>query len=283
MNSTYNNPVGVDLHARVQSLKAEGAQFAIATVVRTVSVTAAKPGAKAIIDDKGDIVDGWIGGGCAKHAVIKAAVQSIHDGEPKLVSLAPEELLKEMGLAAGEEENGVLAAKNMCPSKGSMEIFIEPILCEPELLIIGASPVAKMLASLAPAFSFNVLCSCTNLDEWEVADNDKRISVVDFQQLSDAHTHRYVVVATQGSGDITALEKAMQLESRFVSFVGSGRKTDNLKQKLQSKNFPEEKIVNIKGPAGIDIGGVTPQEIALSILAELVAIRRTSTIPELTD
>ena len=97
-----------DVTATAQAMKANGNQFAVATVVRTVSITAAKPGAKAIINADGEIVEGWIGGGCARSAVLKAAIKSITDGEPRLVSIQPEELLREQGLTAGAEQDGVL-------------------------------------------------------------------------------------------------------------------------------------------------------------------------------
>lgn len=277
MNKTEPQAMAFDIEARVQSMRAEGDQFAIATVVRTISVTAAKPGAKAIINSAGEIVDGWIGGGCARSAVIKAAVQSLSDGEPKLVSLQPEEFLKEQGLVAGEEANGVLAARNMCPSRGSMDIFIEPILCEPELLILGASPVARMLASLAKPFGFNLKCACEDPSILEGIDCE----VVDYDALANRHDHRYIVVATQGSGDAVALKIALALESKLVSFVGSKRKTHHLKTQLRASDLSESKVDSIKGPAGLDIGGITPQEIALSILAELVALRRTHSIPSI--
>ncbi len=253
-------------------MKEVGSQFAVATVVRTVSVTAAKPGAKAIINAEGEIVDGWIGGGCARHAVVKAAVKSITDGEPRLVSLKPEELLNENGLTAGEESNGVLTASNMCPSQGSMDIFVEPILSDPQLLILGASPVAKHLAALAGPFAFNLTCACEDLSQWE----DTRIVATGYEALSVSHDHRYIVVATQGSGDASALKRALSLESRYISFVGSPRKTNHLKKELRALELSQERIDSIKGPAGIDIGAVTPQEIALSILTEIVALRRRS-------
>lgn len=277
MNNAHINPMAFDIEETVQSMRAEGDQFAIATVVRTISVTAAKPGAKAIINSSGEIVEGWIGGGCAKGAVVKAAVQALNDGEPKLVSLKPEEFLKENGLIAGEEIDGVLAARNMCPSRGSMDIFVEPILCEPALLILGVSPVARMLASLAQSFAFKVSWACAEPGKFSDSANE----LTHFDDLRVAHEHRYVVVATQGSGDAAALEKALSLQSRLVSFVGSRRKTQHLKDKLSASGFPEEKVNAIKGPAGLDIGGITPQEIALSILAELVAYRRTQSIPVL--
>lgn len=277
MNNTESNAMAFDIEARVQSMRAEGDQFAIATVVRTISVTAAKPGAKAIINSAGEIVDGWIGGGCARSAVIKAAVQSLSDGEPKLVSLKPEEFLKEQGLVAGEEADGVLAARNMCPSRGSMDIFIEPILCEPELLILGASPVARMLVSLAKPFAFNLKVACEDPSKLEGIGCE----VVDYDSLTNTHDHRYIVVATQGSGDAVALKKALTLQSRLVSFVGSKRKTQHLKDQLRTSDLSNDQVDLIKGPAGLDIGGITPQEIALSILAELVALRRTQSMPSI--
>lgn len=260
----------------MQTMKDGGDRFAVATVVRTVSVTAAKPGAKAIINAQGEIVDGWIGGGCARSAVVKAAKKSIEEGEPKLVSLQPEELLQENGLTAGEENDGVLAANNMCPSRGSMEIFIEPVLCEPELLILGTSPVARVLASMAKPFSFKLTCACEDPALW----GDTETEAMAYADLPVAHANRFIVVSTQGSGDVIALQKALSIDSDFVSFVGSPRKMEHLKDKLRALDVPEQKITSIKGPAGLDIGGVTPQEIALSILAELVALRRRASAPE---
>ena len=141
---------------RAAERQAKGEAFALATVVRTVSVTAAKAGAKALIGPDGVIEEGWIGGGCARAAVVKAAKQCLVDGRSRLVSIAPKEGLDELGVAPGEDKNGVLFAKNSCPSQGTMDIFVEPVLPKPRLLILGASPVAVALASLAPTFGFAV-------------------------------------------------------------------------------------------------------------------------------
>ena len=140
-----------DIHHLISSLKAQGEPFAIATVVRTVSVTAAKAGAKAVIDKQGNITDGWIGGGCAKSAVMKAAREAIECGEPRLVSLLPQDLLKEV-----KEAEGVNIAANMCPSQGTMDIFVEPVLPAANLLVLGDSPVAIALEEIAARFGFSV-------------------------------------------------------------------------------------------------------------------------------
>src|SRR6202020_2649265 len=134
--------------------QAQGQTFALAAVVRTVSVTAAKAGAKALIAPDGSIEEGWIGGGCARAAVVKAARPCMADGRSRLVSIAPKDALIELGAAAGEERGGVFYAKNSCPSQGTMDVFVEPVLPSPRLLILGAWAVA--LARLAPSMGFAV-------------------------------------------------------------------------------------------------------------------------------
>jgi len=125
----------------MHEMKSQGHAFAVATVVKTVSVTAAKPGAKAIVDENGTIVDGWIGGGCAKQAVLKAAAKAIVDGQSRLVTLKPEDLIDEQIPGTNNDPQHIIAT-NMCPSKGSMEIFVEPMLANPVLLVVGSNPVA---------------------------------------------------------------------------------------------------------------------------------------------
>ncbi len=269
-DKAFNRPS--DISEVVQSLKDRGDAFAIATVVRTVSVTAAKPGAKAVLNADGEILDGWIGGGCARHSVVKAAQQAIADGEPRLISLQPEQLLKEQGVSSGQQADGKLIASNMCPSRGSMDIFVEPVLSNPDLLVMGASPVAAMLVRLAPLFDLNV---CVVGESFE-ADADLSIKqrYVDYEAIPPQHAHRYIVVATQGTGDTSALAAALQLDARHLAFVGSRRKLEFLRGKLLHDGCQPGQLDLIKGPAGLDIGGVTPQEIAMSILAEIIQIRR---------
>lgn len=283
-----------DIHDLLHRMKREGDAFAVATVVRTLSVTAAKPGAKAIINSDGEIIDGWIGGGCARGAVVKAAKASIADGEPRFVSLQPDDILSEQGLSAGQLVDGRWVAKNMCPSKGTMEIFVEPFLANPELIVVGVSPVAASLRQLSGLFNFSVSVvgnvSIGDREKQKFLDHTLDASFEDsyahpddrtdshYAQWSDvpiSHGHRYIVVATQGSGDYDAIASALNVQSRHISFVGSQRKMQHLKNKLLAEREDVAQVDRIKGPAGLDIGAVTPHEIALSILAELVQMRRT--------
>ncbi|MFK7997144.1 MAG: XdhC family protein [Granulosicoccus sp.] len=263
--------LNTDINDTVHRMRRQGDSFAVATVVRTLSVTAAKPGAKAIINNSGEVLEGWIGGGCARSAVVKAAIKSIADGEPRYLSIHPDEVLKEKELNVGEEVDGVWVASNFCPSKGSMELFIEPYLANPELIIVGTTPVASSLSELAPVFDFNVSTFGGSQNE--------ALGTTDgcyqhWHDVSVNHAHRYIVVATQGAGDMKALTGALAVQARHIGFVGSHRKMAHLKNALQSQLHDVTVLERIKGPAGLDIGGVTPQEIALSILAELVQIRR---------
>src|SRR4029077_16674576 len=130
--------VHVEVMDLVTRLKAAEETFVLATVVRTVSVTAATAGAKALIRPDGTIAAGWIGGGCARGAVLKAAREALADGEPRMVSVQPENLLAELRVKPGGAKDGVRFASNLCPSKGTMDIFVEPVLPHPSLIFLGA-------------------------------------------------------------------------------------------------------------------------------------------------
>ncbi len=261
--------------------QARGQAFALATVVRTVSVTAAKAGAKALIGPDGSIEEGWIGGGCARAAVVKAARQCMADGQSKLVSIAPKDALAELGAAAGEERGGVFYAKNSCPSQGTMDVFVEPVLPSPRLLILGASPVAVALARLAPSMGFAVTVAATPEEHQRF---DLGVShLVGVSAPAEAGENAFVVISTQGAGDRAALKSAAAMDARYRAFVGSRRKAETLKTDLAKEDVSEEALAAIKAPAGLDISAISADEIALSILAEMVAVRRRPERPSIDD
>jgi xanthine dehydrogenase accessory factor len=263
---------------RAAERQAKGEAFALATVVRTVSVTAAKAGAKALIGPDGVIEEGWIGGGCARAAVVKAAKQCLIDGRSRLISIAPKEGLDELGVAPGDDKNGVLFARNSCPSQGTMDIFVEPVLPKPRLLIVGASPVAVALASLAPTFGFAVAVAAQPGDLSRFPEAALRLEGV--APPASAGDGAYVVVSTQGAGDRAALKAAAAMPARYRAFVGSRRKADTLRRELSAEGVAEDALAAIKAPAGLDISAITSEEIALSILAEMVAAHRRAERPQ---
>ncbi|MBO0752779.1 MAG: XdhC family protein, partial [Bradyrhizobiaceae bacterium] len=261
-----------DLIDLAASLKARGEPFALATVVRTVSVTSAKAGAKAIILPDGTVSEGWIGGGCARAAVVNAAREALADGRARLVSVLPEQLFVERAPPAQEESEGVRFARNMCPSQGTMDIFVEPMLPPPSLVILGASPVAVALAGIAPRFGYHVIVCAPPEDQARFAEADQRIEGYALPATQDGH--RFIIVSTQGRGDEAALTAALSAQADHVAFVGSRRKVAALREKIVAAGMPAAQFDRLKGPAGLDLGAVTPEEIALTILAELLAVRR---------
>jgi xanthine dehydrogenase accessory factor len=243
--------VHVDVMEVASRLRAAEQPFVLATVVRTISVTAAKAGAKAVIRPDGTIEAGWIGGGCARAAVIKAAGAAFADGNSRLVSIQPQDLLAEHGVAAGDERDGIRYASNMCPSQGTMDIFVEPVLPRTELVVLGSSPVAAALAELGQQFGLRIVVDAQTQDASKLA-------------------RRFVVVATQGRGDEAALRAALAIPAEYRAFVGSRRKMASLRERLAGL----EGLDDIRAPAGLDLGAITPEEIALSILAEITMLRR---------
>lgn len=232
--------------------------FAIATVIRTAGSTAAKPGSKALLNADGVIVDGWIGGGCVRSALAKAVDRALTEGQPQLISLHPQELLDNKGVNAGDEVDGVRFARNGCPSKGSIDIFIEAVLPQPELVLFGDSPVAQSLTQLAKRF------------EWAVTPG----AAPDLPRNTGKGRLRVVVVATQGKEDLASLRAALELSAGFVGFVGSRKKYANLKTRLLDQGVSNDVLSRVQAPVGLAINAVTPDEIALSILAQLTSLRR---------
>ncbi len=268
-----------DILDHISTLKAKGAPFALATVVRTVSVTAAKAGAKAVILPDGSMSEGWIGGGCARAAVLKAARDALADGRARLISVEPPDVLQARGVAAGDEKEGVRFAKNMCPSQGTMDIFVEPVLPRPEIVICGSSPVAVALADLGRRLGFQMTACAPAAEQGAFGDVERRIEGYALPVAEEGA--RFIVVSTQGRGDEAALKAALAADARYVAFVGSRRKAEALRAKLLKEGVSAERLEALKAPAGLNLGAITPEEIALSILSEIVAHHRQGVRPAL--
>ena len=263
-----------DILELISSMKAKDEPSALATVVRTVAATAVKAGAKAVILPDGTVSGGWIGGGCARAAVLKAAKDALADGQPRLVSVQPPDLLEGQGIAAGDERAGIRFVKNMCPSQGTTDVFVEPVLPRPQLVVCGASPVAVAIAELGRRIGFALTVCGPAGDQAAFPNADRRID--GFALPVEDTGARFVVVSTQGRGDEAALQAALAVDAAYVAFVGSRKKAEALKAVLAKRGVTAEKLARLKAPAGLDLGSITPDEIAISILAEIIAVRRAS-------
>jgi len=247
---------------KANGLKRQGISFALATVVRCESPTSAKPGAKAIIDSEGEI-DGWIGGGCAQPAVIATAKKALKDGQPRLIRVSPTK--------DAVVEEGIIDFGMTCHSGGTLDIFIEPVMARPALLIIGGAPSAQVLSVLANRIGFAVTAACPGGDAEMFPEATHRIDGFD---LTGVATPPFVVVATQGKRDEEGLEAALASGAPYIAFIASERKAEKLRTYLKERGHDAARVDAIISPAGIEIGAVTPEEIALSVLAAVVKVRR---------
>lgn len=254
----------IDCMAR---MKGDSQPFALATVIRTEDATAAKAGAKAVVKADGTVV-GWIGGGCTVGAVRKAAAQALSDGRARLIRIRPKERVTDE-----PAETGVELHKNACPSGGTVEVFVEPVLPRPALIVAGGSPVARALADLGYRGGFAVTVAALPEDQHGFAAADFRIDGFDLTRAPNVTTGS-VVVATQGKRDRDALAAALSCGAPYVAFVGSRKKADVLRAAMVQAGVSADRIESLHAPAGLDIGAATPEEIALSILAEIVQERR---------
>jgi xanthine dehydrogenase accessory factor len=242
-------------------LTRRGEAFALATVVWRQGPSSGQQGSRAIITATGER-HGWIGGACAEPAVIREARQVITEGSPRLLLLGSPEQFPSAGepsLTARPGHpapEGVSVVPIACQSEGALEVYIEPVLPTPHLVIVGRSPMAHTLADLAQALG------------WRTA----LIDGPDFG-AADADERSMVVVATQGHGDEEALTEAVAARPAYLGMVASRRRGTAVLGYLAERGVSKDQLDRVRVPVGLDLGKTTHQEIAVAILAELVQLR----------
>ena len=243
-----------ELIALAAELQRAGEPFALATVVRCEAPTSAKPGAKALIHADGR-VQGWVGGACAEPVVVREALEALRDGKPRLVGL-----YGEGGRAPGRTE-GLLEYGMTCHSGGTLEIYVEPYLPQPMLVLVGHGPVIETLATLGRAADFEVVALTVDSLPTEL-------------ERRPPGGRAAIVVATHADADEEVLDHVLRTDATYVSLVASRRRAAVIIERLGQRGVPAEHRGRLKAPAGLDIGAVTPEEIAVSILAEIIQHRR---------
>ncbi|HWZ78408.1 MAG TPA: XdhC family protein [Candidatus Sulfotelmatobacter sp.] len=246
---------------KATELVAKGEPFVTASVVRFQAPISGKPGDKAIIFVNGGIW-GWIGGGCAQPVVIKEALNALADGRPRMVRISP----------SAAPEDGIIDYTMTCHSGGTLDIYIEPILPKPHVLIIGRSPVAQTLARLAKAVDYRISVVAPGADQEQFPDVDLLQTDLNLDGLKIT-PDTFIVVSTQGEGDEEALEKAAGTNADYVAFVASSIKAKKVLEYLGEVGVSSERTSRIRAPAGLDIRATSPEEIAVSILAEIIQRR----------
>jgi xanthine dehydrogenase accessory factor len=255
-----------DYLERAHALEQAGQAFALAVVVRAEKPTSAKAGASAIITADGALA-GWVGGSCAQPSVIREALKALQDGVPRLLRLCPPEA---MGRAP---QAGVVEVALTCISGGTLEVYIEPHLSRPHLIAVGHLPVVEALAALGKGLTYTVSVIGLDATRERFPSVDLVLDRLDFSQVR-VTPQTYVVVATHGNYDEEALEWALNTEAAYVALVASRKRAEAVVQYLRDSGLAPERLARLKYPAGLDIGASTPEEIALSILAEIVQARR---------
>jgi xanthine dehydrogenase accessory factor len=256
-----------DVLTRAVDLRASGTPFALATVVAVQRPTSARPGARGIVHPDGTI-EGWVGGSCAQPVVVREALRSLGDGQPRLLRLSKD------APAEGRRGDGVIELVMTCHSGGTLEIYVEPHLPAPVLWVAGTTPIAGALVALGAAAGWRVSLFDPVADADAFPRAERLLDDAELRRI-DPELSPYVVVATQGQWDEEALAAALRRNASYVGLVASPTRAAAVRQWLRDENgLAEDRLAALRAPAGLDIGAETAEEVALSILAELVQVRR---------
>ncbi|HEY6100332.1 MAG TPA: XdhC family protein [Anaeromyxobacter sp.] len=249
-------------------LARRGEPFVLAVVVRREPYSSAHPGDMAIITADGGY-HGWLGGNCTQPAVKREARRALEDGKPRLVSLSPE--------PERRAQPGVMAIPMTCGSGGSVDVYLEPVLPAPRLLVFGPSPVSRALAQLGKGLGWMVDAVDPAAERSAYPGADRVLAgpaSPEWRALATGAADLCVVVATMGESDEDAIEAALALRPAYVGVVASRKRFGLVRETLLARGMAAEALDRVRNPAGLDIGAVLPEELALSILGEIVKLRR---------
>ncbi len=251
---------GLGVLERIGELARSGQAFALATVVWRQGPSSSKQGSRAIITSDGQMY-GWIGGACAEPVVIREARQVMADGNARLLLLGSPD---QFGTAVPE---GMTVVPISCQSEGALEVFIEPVLPVPHLVIVGTSPMAHTLAQLARTLDW--LTDLISPQEFTAASAGREW----------ADPRSMVIIATQGHGDEDMIERAVAMHPAYLGLVASRRRGEAVLGYLAERGVAQDQLNRVHAPAGLDLGRTSHEEMAVAILAELVKLRAAGAMP----
>jgi xanthine dehydrogenase accessory factor len=242
----------------IQRMRAAGRPFAIATVVETTGSVSAKTSAKAVIDEHGRVVAGWVGGGCAESATCEQGVDCIASGQTAVLEID----LDDEVLGAG------------MPCGGHMRVYVEPVLPRPRLWIMGHGRVAECLCSMGDLVGLEVIVNDPIVDRERYPAAARLINDdPDYTQLAPA-AGDFVVIATQHKGDHESMRRALASEAGYIALIASRKRARLVLDFLRREGFDDATLERVMAPSGLDLGARTPEEIALCVISEIVLVRR---------
>lgn len=233
-------------------LSERGRPFALATVISRLPPSSSHVGQKALVEADGSF-HGWLGGACVEPVVQREARAAMRDGRPRIVVLAPD---------AHSDRADAIVYPMTCHSGGTVEIYVEPQLPAPVLALFGDSPVTHALAAMATGAGYRV----------RVAETEEDAEAAEPVPAGEAEL--FALVATLGVWDEGAVERALRAGARYVGLVASPRRAEEVRRLLLERGWEEAALAPLVSPAGLDIGAREPAEIAISILAQLILVRR---------
>jgi xanthine dehydrogenase accessory factor len=256
--------MNMDIYAEIAKLRKEGRKAALATIIQVQGSIPSYESSKILIRDDGSIV-GTVGGGCVEAEVWSVAQDVMREEKPRRLHFNLN--------AQPEYNNGLVCG-------GSLDIFVEPILATPTLYLFGGGHVSLSISKVAQVAGFETVVS----DDREAFANRQRFpdalethagewSTI-FPQLK-LNEFSYLVIATRGhKGDLECLRWAISTPARYVGMIGSRRKLIEFYKVLEAKGVTSEQLERVHSPVGLDIGALTPGEIAVSVVSEMIAVRR---------
>ncbi len=252
-------------------LAKRGEPFVLATVVRREPPSSARVGDTALVTNSGAF-HGWVGGSCTQPTVVQEAMRALTDRLPRLIALSPH--------PESDRRPGIAAFPMTCHSGGSVDIYIEPVLPAPRLVVFGASPTGRSLARLGKALGYAVDAVDPSADPTTFPEADRVFSQIDAaplrQKSGAAGPWLCAVVATLGQWDEDGIRAALALAPNYLGVVASRTRFAVIRQTLEASGIAEEALATIRNPAGLDINAELPEEVALSVLAEIVQTRHTA-------
>jgi xanthine dehydrogenase accessory factor len=240
------------------SIRQQNVSYAVATVIDVVGSTSAKTGSKALIDANGRVVTGWVGGGCAESSTCLAAQKCMESGETDIIEID----LDDEVLGAG------------MPCGGHMRVYIEPSIPKPSVWIMGHGAVAEHICHLADLMGLSVIVNDSMAEREKFPDAAQLITDdIDYSQLKPL-AEDFVVIATQHKGDHESMSRALASNAQYIALIASRKRSRLVLDYLRDKKFSDSDIERVMAPCGLDIGARAPAEIALSVISEIVMVRR---------
>lgn len=245
----------------LMEMRAKGRPYAVATVVETIGSASAKTGSKAVIDEEGRVVAGWVGGGCAEATTCDEALQCIGSGKSSVIEINLDDEMLGAGMPCG----------------GSMRVYVEPVLPRPTLWLMGHGRVAECLCQLADIMGLRIIVNDPIISREKYPAAEQLITDdIDYAQLQPQGGD-YVVIATQHKGDHESMKRALASKAEYIALVASRKRSRLVLGYLRREGFNEEDLQRVMAPAGLDLGACTPEEIALCVISEIVMVRRQGT------